>query len=312
MPTSGRGCVRSLGTRSIVAAKRAEGLLAGSSASEQLVRQVTEQVRDLVMVLQLRDITSSPFDPSDNSNIEQADRDYSAAFRDYGIDIESLPPEEAADQLRVRTIRRELAVGLDHWAMSCTYSRKRSGDFWRRLLALARAADPDANRNQFRDAWEHRDHKTLVLLAASDSPANLKMPNLELLARALSKSDGRGSGWERAIPLLRKAQQQHPDSFWANYLLSTYLFNQRQPQPDDLLQRLPTACASHPKEGPAGGENLKNGAQTAHKAIGRTKPRSGKPLRGLAFFTRPTGLEPVTSCSGGMRRGYPIRRTSPT
>src|SRR5262249_10235539 len=38
---------------------------------------------------------------------------FAAAFRDYGVDVEALPGDEAAARLRARPIRLRLAAGLD-------------------------------------------------------------------------------------------------------------------------------------------------------------------------------------------------------
>src|SRR5262249_62077604 len=72
-------------------------------------------------------------------------RGYAAAFRDYGIDVEALPPEQAAERLRARPIRAELTGALVFWGlMQVLEDRERGG----RLLALARSVDPDGWRRR--------------------------------------------------------------------------------------------------------------------------------------------------------------------
>src|ERR1043166_5247554 len=93
------------------AVKRGEGILAGGG-DERLYLRLEERRKDLQMVLRLEEIRRSHF----NRSYFTADAAYAKAFREYGIDIPSLDPVEAADYIRKRTIRVELTVASDAWA----------------------------------------------------------------------------------------------------------------------------------------------------------------------------------------------------
>src|SRR5262249_14339290 len=136
-------------------------------------------------------------------NSDDGNRLYGEAFRWYGIDVEALEPAEAARRLGERSIAVKLAAALDNWASyKGVQGDDRSG---KRLLALARAADPDARRNQLRDAMEESDPKTrrrLLLQAAAsvqitDWPAN----SLNLFGAKLRDV----GAIEQAVTLLQQA-----------------------------------------------------------------------------------------------------------
>src|SRR6516162_884697 len=74
------------------------------------------------------------------------------AFREYGIDLESLEPDEAAERIRARPIRHQLVMALDHWIKIRASAPERglqaADPLLKRLIAVARDADPDEWRNQ--------------------------------------------------------------------------------------------------------------------------------------------------------------------
>src|SRR5581483_2198703 len=94
-----------------------------------------------------------------------ADVAYREAFRQYGLDVEALAPDEAAERVRAAAIRDRLVAALDDWAL-CRPLTDRAG--LERLLAVARRADdpPDEWRNRCREAFPRRDRAALEGLAA--------------------------------------------------------------------------------------------------------------------------------------------------
>src|SRR5262249_27775505 len=156
------------------AAKRAEGFLA-EGIGEELAARVRETRKDLEMVLRLEEIRV----PLGRDFVAwQADAPYARAFRDYGIDVETLEPAEAGRRIRARPIRRELTAALDTWAQSRRETSKDSQTDWKRLLAVARAADDDSWRKRVRDALEQEDYPTLNKLAASAKVSDLPVQSL--------------------------------------------------------------------------------------------------------------------------------------
>jgi serine/threonine protein kinase/Tfp pilus assembly protein PilF len=205
------------------AAKRAQGLLA-AGAGEPLRRQVDELRQDLEVVLRLEEIGLRGANGA-GDDVRRADASYAEAFRAYGIDVDALEPAEAARRIRARSIRLELAVALDCWAdqrqgiqaRDLTWDgwpdqpdhRPEASDaIWKRLMAVARAADPDVWRDRVRAALEHRDRATLAQLAASPEFSDLPAPMLLVISRHVDS--------EHMIAALRRAQLEHPDNFSIN------------------------------------------------------------------------------------------------
>src|SRR5262249_58235465 len=136
---------------------------------------------------------------------------YARAFREFGIDVETLEPEEAATRIRARTIRVELALALDQWADRRKKVQGADAPGWRRLVGLARAADPDALRNRVRDALASRDAPALAEIAAGAEVIDLPAATLSLLVQALDAATGEA--------VLRQAQRKYPNDFWLNFQL---------------------------------------------------------------------------------------------
>jgi tetratricopeptide (TPR) repeat protein len=193
------------------AARRAEGLLAGGLVNDELRQRVRDLLTDLEMVARLEDIRlQTSASAEGNFDFAQADRAYAQAFREFGIDVARLAPHEAAERLRMKRIRVELAAALDDWATACRKARKQGDTTWRRILAVACALDPDASRVELRRALERRDKKALEGLAASDQAAAVPASTLLLLGRALREAGAN----EQAARLLRRGQRHDPRHFW--------------------------------------------------------------------------------------------------
>jgi tetratricopeptide (TPR) repeat protein len=216
------------------AARRAEALLAGGAVDAELQRRVRERRADLEMVARLEEIRllqagekDERYDPARHN------RAYADAFREYGIDMATLDPLEAADRIRKKDVRAQLAAALDEWAMLRRYIWKKDDTTWKDLLTTARAGDPDAWRNRLRDALEHRDAQALKELAASEQTAGLPPSTLVLMGGALRANGGR----EQAVTLLRQAQRRHPGDFWINFELA-YCLHLQDSKPSQLQEAI--------------------------------------------------------------------------
>jgi serine/threonine-protein kinase len=205
------------------AARRAEGLLAGGLVSDELQQRVRDLRADLEMVARLEDIRLRTTAEGD-VDFTQADGAYAQAFREFGIDVVSLTPEQAAERIRAKRIGVELAAALDDWAMARRKTRKEGDTTWKELFAVARAADPDASRVELRNALERRDAKALERLAASEGATELPASTVVLLGRALQEAGAN----QQAAGLLRKGQRQHPQDFWTNFELGYSLYCSEQ------------------------------------------------------------------------------------
>jgi tetratricopeptide (TPR) repeat protein len=201
----------------IEVARRAERLLTSARGDPDQLRRVRELLRDLHMAQDLEEIRGQEGDAFEFAPV---DRDYAGAFQRFGIDVEELDPAEAAKRIQARSISVELAAALDYWALR---RREQAGEAeaekWRRLVRIARLADPAERRQQVRDALLKQDEKTLKQLAADPKSLELPASTLDLLGRALRAVGGP----EAAAVFLRAAQLRRPNDFWINHGLASCL-----------------------------------------------------------------------------------------
>src|SRR5262249_45524632 len=239
-----------------------------------------------------------------------ADTGYGEGFREYGIDVERLPPQEAGERLRERGSAVALAAALDHWASVRRRTRNAGDQSWKHLLAVARVADPDPWRNQLREALQGKDRKALVELAASDRVIDLPAPTLFLLGDAL----GQLGATQPAEALLRQAQRRYPDDFWINHPPAEHLRLSRPAQANEAVRFFTVAVALR-QQSPGVHNNLGNAlwtqgkpaeAEVAYRAAIKLKPdlalahhnlgialqAQGKPAEAEAAFRTAIKLKP--------------------
>jgi serine/threonine protein kinase/tetratricopeptide (TPR) repeat protein len=228
-------------TESLEAVKRAQGILAGRG-SEGLRQLVRDRREDIEMVLRLEDLRfpHALGDAKGGYDAQWADTAYAEAFRGYGIDVESLGPAEAAERIRARTIHLELALALDLWAKGLREAAKGDDTRWKRLVAVARAADPDESRDALRDALSRGQAATLRELAASVEVSSLPAQTFILLADAVEV--------ERREAVLRQAQQEYPGDFWISFQLADTLMNTWPAQADEAIRFYTAALALRPRD----------------------------------------------------------------
>jgi len=205
--------------------KRAEALLASGRGSPQLQQRVDRWRNDLEMVLRLDDIrlrsridVKSERTTSDISfDAERAIADYVEAFRQYGIDVDSLPPAAVATLIAERPIWQELVVALENWAHLAEMSETQHYRWIEPLRESARLADTDDLRNRLRqvlalpqEQWMQR-RDSLLELADEMTRQGAPPDTLLQMARVLP-------GERRNF--LRLAQARYPGDFWINFELA--------------------------------------------------------------------------------------------
>jgi serine/threonine protein kinase/Flp pilus assembly protein TadD len=228
----------------LAAARRAERLLTGGEGHQELRRRVRQVVSDLEMVARLEDIRLRAFSTIIDGSFDSAgaDRDYALAFRDYGIDVDALPPAEVGLQLQARAIRVELAAGLEGWALACRDVGRQGDRRWKDLLALAQTADGDDLRCQLREALGRMDTKALARLASSCPIEGLQVPTAVVLGNTLRAT----GAIPRARDVLRAAQRLHPEDFWINFVLANTCQEMHPPAWDEAIRFNTAALAIRP------------------------------------------------------------------
>ncbi len=122
---------------------------AGLERDRDAAREKAERLaRDRALLDRLEAIRG---DLAEHLDPKRSDREYAAAFRDAGLDLDSIEPERAGAWIAARSEPLELASFLDDWA----HVRRKAGADKRaasRPVAAARAADKD----RWRDALAPR------------------------------------------------------------------------------------------------------------------------------------------------------------
>jgi serine/threonine-protein kinase len=227
------------------AARRAEGLLAGADADETVRARVRARLADLELLDRLETIRLEKQTAVVNGHFDwqAADDLYREAFRDAGLDVETLPLEEAVERLRKSTVATELAGMLDHWALVRRSARGAQDTTCGHLQRIAHQADADAARKRVREALAGGDLKTLRALAASEETLQLPVATLSVLARSLIDDTEVGSPAEA---FLREAQRRHPNDFWLNHMLFMHFMAMPPPARQQAIRFAAVAVGLRP------------------------------------------------------------------
>jgi tRNA A-37 threonylcarbamoyl transferase component Bud32 len=205
-------------------ARRAQALLEAQGGEQEHRDRIEEVLADLRMVERLEEICLRQADLKQGEpQIARADGEYRSAFRDYGINVEELEPEEAAARIRRRLIRDRLVGALDDWARVRKNTGQEGAASFARLTEVAGLADSDPWRRRLRTA---KTGKELQDLASDKRVTQQSAMSLELLGSLLRDKIGPGE----AVVLLRQAQVRYPGDFWINYQLADNLLEMKPPQ----------------------------------------------------------------------------------
>ncbi len=180
---------------------------------------------------------------------EMGDRAYTWVFHLAGLDIDELEPDAAAAQIGTRPagVIPMLAAALDDWAAQRRKARPKDIESWGRLIAVARAADPDETRNRLRAVWLQPEGKAqrepLLALAKEADPRQWPVQTLTLLATSLLDADEPAT----AADLLERAQKRYPGDVWINHTLGRCLEVVQPPRLDDAIRFYTAARALRPE-----------------------------------------------------------------
>jgi serine/threonine-protein kinase len=173
----------------------------------------------------------------------QADAEYARAFRDFGIDIDALAPAEAAAQITGRGISPALVKALDEWGPLRRRARGQNDPGWKKLVEIARLADPDPGRIRCREALLRRDRRGLEELADAVPVHQVPPATLWLLGVTLKEL----GDVDKAVDLLKRAQQHYPGDLLINDTLGDFSWNAFQPpRTDDALRFYSMALVLRP------------------------------------------------------------------
>jgi serine/threonine protein kinase/Flp pilus assembly protein TadD/type II secretory pathway component PulJ len=173
-------------------------------------------------------------------DLGESDAAYRKAFRQYGLDLESLAPNETARRIRASAIKDQVVAALDNWAHAKKSTRLRD---WQRLVNVARLVETDPWHRELQTAILDNDHKRLIEMAKSDK----RPPRFPISWLLLANGVYANNELPLAVQVLRRAQLRHPNDFWINILLGSYLLQSRPPPLDEAIAFFRVAVALRPK-----------------------------------------------------------------
>jgi serine/threonine protein kinase len=254
----------------LASARRAEPALAAGEALPDIQERARQALADLELVRRIEEIRAQSgtvwgsldfLDPKFNSLAVRAEQDYAAAFRDAGIDVDTLPVKQAAARITARAdIAAAVLPALDDWV--AVRSKGNDEAATRRLIDVLWTADPDLWRQQVRDCLARKDWSTLEKLARSadlDRQPATTIGFLSAALRAQAESDIESPGSEEnelghkgfslEIEILRRAQLNYPADYWINRRLGVSLIAlQSPPLVQEGIGYLRVAIALRPQE----------------------------------------------------------------
>jgi serine/threonine-protein kinase len=291
------------------AVRRAQGVLTGIGANPALRQQADELGKDLEMARRLEEARFQSAAGEENGHFDwkASNAAYAKAFRWYGLDLEHFDPREAGERVRSLSIRSQLVAALDDWALLRLDLGIRS---WKKLVAVARAADPDPLRNRLRDAMEGnrpRDLKKLIALCRSDEVQSATAVLLAILCTGTPAA-------KNAVVVMRKVRQRYPGDFWVNHSLAFLNLRMRPPHLEEAIRYFTAAVALRPQS-PGSHLNLgsalekvgrldeaidacreairlKPGYSGAHNNLGKALYKQGKVPAAEREFQRALALDP--------------------
>jgi serine/threonine-protein kinase len=211
----------------------------GTEGSADLRAQVDQALADTALAERLDDARQRALTLVEGGrklDLAGTEQEYAAALKEAGLGHKGDDAEVMGARVRASAVRAEVIAALDDWAGITTDESLRT---W--LLAVARAADPDPDRDQLRQPKLWRDPAALARLAEKARVAELSPQLAAALGQALLSNRG------DAIALLRKAQQHHLGDFWLSFNLGAALCGTKQW--DDAISYYRAALALRPRAG---------------------------------------------------------------
>jgi tetratricopeptide (TPR) repeat protein len=208
-------------TEAWAALERAEGHL-GDSGPAALREQLVQTRRDLTQIRTDQDmigrLEEARIQRSGIRGLRLADEAYREAFAWYGLDLEKLAEEVAADKIGASAIREDLVSALYQWAMLLRL-RKPEAESKAQAKSKARLAvraDADPWRRQIAEAAIHEDQPTLLALLGQADSATLSPSTALFVAGCYDLVEKE----EAALTLLREVWCRHPNDFMINFALA--------------------------------------------------------------------------------------------
>ena len=139
----------------LVAARRAEAVVAGGEADAATARRVRERLKDLEFIDRLEQIRmqQAAWAGARRSTTPERTGSMPRPSATMGWTSMQLAVETSIERLKARPHSRiPLAAALDDW-VSAPIGRRSDAADWKRLVAVARGIDPEPLRDRLRATW---------------------------------------------------------------------------------------------------------------------------------------------------------------
>jgi tetratricopeptide (TPR) repeat protein len=227
--------------------QRAEELVTETARSLEEAEAAAKQAqKDADLLARLEEIRLETVELlQGGADSREIDRNYAAAFSDYGIDVEATAPDDAARRILARgeSFAIEVATVLDDWARLRRYETGLRGSDWQRLDGVAQRVDPDPWQNRLREASASENVEKLRELARDAENRTLPVRSVVRLALELSRLRAR----DEAVALLRRTHRVHPDDLWVNRYLARCLARLKPRRLNEAFRHIHAAVALRPQ-----------------------------------------------------------------
>ena len=167
--------------------ERARGFVAqaeldlGAAERERALRAQDERLRKRLVELRIAQIGTLG-----NRDRELAlDADFTAAFHDYGVDLEGADVVPALKRIRERAIAEEVALALDDWGRVRRKVHGARSEKAENLFFLSMDLDADPARQRMRQAIAENDLDVLLELSTPENLPKLEPGSIFVLSAAL-------------------------------------------------------------------------------------------------------------------------------
>jgi serine/threonine-protein kinase len=203
---------------------------------------------------------------------------YAAVFREYGIDVESLPEGKAAAAIAASAIKEELLAALDEWAL-----RRPDSAGKERLTHVAQAVEQDSRGfgHRLRKARLQGDTAELKRLARDADVPRLPATTVVHLAEALRQRGERAA----AVEVLKATHVHHPGDFWVNHDLGMSLWDDDPQHLEQVAGYFRAALAARPN------------SPGMYLRLGVVLKRQGRLDEAIALCRKAIELDPTYSAS---------------
>jgi serine/threonine-protein kinase len=218
-----------------------DDVLAARARAASAIRALEQEEKARRLTARLEEIRNGELECESGEDWHSIAEEYGRALRDFGIDLGSGSPDEAAAAVEEAGLVSAVVSVIDEWAAACNQfdDRERAT----RLSEIASLLDPDPVREQVRASIRSEDTAVLREIAKSPDLDRLSPANLVALERVL----GAIRAHDERLHVLRTAQRLHPDDYLLTSNLGWVLVHPRTGRPQEGEAIMITAIALRPE-----------------------------------------------------------------